>query len=478
MEQSNAAPAVMVMQDNAGSIKHSGFIRPFPDPTPVLFLLAAGSAILFWVAGVGWGALLLPGIFLLPIAVYLLSTNIYLALAALVIPAAMPHYFVEISGAKARPEHIATGLLCLAAIFIYKREDKRPVWMFLDLFVVAIIFMNIFSSIFMSIAPSQTFKWSMQQTLVILPYFLLRLLANNRRRFRQAMGLMLLAGTMAAAYGILCFYSYRLFGTEFGVAVGQYGEIPGVYGSQFEANLLGSYCGACLIIMLFMYFREKNRKLLWASAITFAGMVISLSRAALGATLLALAVLIIYSLRKRMVTRQTLRQACLVLAGVSVVLAASIAPLYLERFSTLALSNPTADDTTKIRVLGLGVALERTLEHPLLGAGTNSFQLDFDYAEIGYTGVDVGGWIGNTELRVWHDTGVVGLGFLLVFLWLLFRRALRATNAGSPELMGLLLAGLVYCVSFQATDATILSFPWVHLGMVATATSMSGPELT
>jgi len=454
------------MQDNAG-INNGALIRPFPDPTPVLFLLAAGSAILFWVAGMGWAALMLPSIFLVPSSIYLLSSNISFAIAAMMITAAVPRYFVEISGTKARPEHIVTGLLCLAAVFIYKRADSKPRWIFLDLYVIGFVLANIFSSVFASIAPAQTFKWSMQQTLGVLPYFLVRLLAGNMERFRQAVRLMLLAGTIAAAYGIICFYSYRLFGTQFGVEVGQYGDIPGVYGSQFEANLLGSYCGACFIIMLLMYFRGSSRKYLWGGAIAFAGLLISLSRAAIAGSALALAALLFYVMRSRITTPQLLRRAGLVLFAVSVVLAIGIVPLYVERFSSIDISNPTADDTTKVRVLTLGVAAERSLEHPVFGSGTNSFQLDFDYQEIGYN-ADGGGWIGNTEMRIWHDTGLIGLAIFLAFLGSLLVHALRAVRAnGPPELIGLLLAATVYCISFQATDATILSFPWIHLGLIA-----------
>jgi O-antigen ligase len=454
---------------NSADIKIGALIPPFPDPTPLLFLLAAASAILFWVAGMGWAALMLPSIFLVPVCIYLLSSNISFAIAAVMITAAMPRYFLEISGTKARPEHIVTVLLCLAAVFIYKRGDARPRWIFPDLLVLGFILANIFSSIFFSIAPAQTFKWSMQQTLAVLPYFLIRLLTSNPERFRQAMRVMLLCGTMAAAYGMICFYSYRLFGTEFGLDVGQYGEIPGVYGSQFEANLLGSYCGACFVIMLLMYFREGDRKYLWGSAITFAGLLISLSRAAVAASALALAALLFYVIRSRIATPQLLRRASLVLLAVTMVLALAIVPLYVERFSSVDISNPIADDTTKVRVLTLGVAAERSLEHPVFGSGTNSFQLGFDYEEIGYN-VDGGGWIGNTEMRIWHDTGLFGLAIFLAFLGSLLVRALRAVRAnGPPELIALLLAAIVYCISFQATDATILSFPWIHLGLIAAA---------
>lgn len=454
------------MRDNALS-------SPFPNPTPVLFLVAAACALLYWVGDMGWVAALPAVLCVVPAAVYLLSENITFALAAMIGSAAMPRYFVEISGIKARPEHIVTGLLCLAVIFIYKREDHVSGWMVADLLALAYILMNVFSSTFMSIAPAQTFKWSMQQTLAILPYFLVRVLAGNRERFRQAISIMLLAGSLEAAYAILCFFSYQLFGTDFGVDVGQYGDIPGIYGSQFEANLLGSYCGACLVIMLFRYFRERSRKYLWGIAITFAGLGISLSRAAVIATALVLTVQVYYSMRIGLANAQLLRRVTSAVVGVAVLLAASLVPMYVQRFRTLDLSNPTADDTTNIRVLGLAAAAERSLEHPIFGGGTNSFQLEFEYQEIGYD-TDRSGWIGNPEMRVWHDTGLIGLTIFIAFLGFVLVPAVRLVRRGPPsELIPLLLAAVLYSISFQATDAMILSFPWIHLGLIATAVTIS-----
>jgi hypothetical protein len=37
------------------------------------------------------------------------------------------------------------------------------------------------------------------------------------------------------------------------------------------------------------------------------------------------------------------------------------------------------------------------------------------------------------------------------------------------ELEALVLAFVVYCVSFQFTEGTLLAFTWVHLGMIACA---------
>jgi hypothetical protein len=68
---------------------------------------------------------------------------------------------------------------------------------------------------------------------------------------------------------------------------------------------------------------------------------------------------------------------------------------------------------------------------------------------------------------------VVGLLTFLTFLGslgLATRKALRNAT-GFNRVLGFALVAslLVYCVTFQSTDATLLAFPWVHLGMLAAA---------
>ncbi len=86
---------------------------------------------------------------------------------------------------------------------------------------------------------------------------------------------------------------------------------------------------------------------------------------------------------------------------------------------------------------------------------------------------DVAGWVGNTPLRILHDTGVVGLVIFLAFLWTLaraVRQAVRKAEYQTRTILTALSAGLLlYAITFQATEATILAFTWVHLGLLAAA---------
>src|SRR6266849_5436461 len=139
-----------------------------PDPTPVLFLAALTVALI-------WST----------------ETN---GPTVMLVTAAMPRLFIEIGGLKARPEHMVAGLLVVALFFALKKRQDPVRWVVADYFLLAYIAMNFVSSWFTSVAPMQTTKWAMRQVLVILPYFLLRLLAGNASAFRRAFQVVLAVG--------------------------------------------------------------------------------------------------------------------------------------------------------------------------------------------------------------------------------------------------------------------------------------------
>jgi O-antigen ligase len=444
-----------------------------PNPTPLLFLITA-IAILVWPDAIGLTTFVIAGAIAIPIVVISMARSSQVAIAVLLAASAAPRLSIEIGGLRARPEHIVSGILICIIPFLWKKRERPAKWIWPDYMLVAYVALVFFSSVFMSIEPGQTTKWAIQQGLVILPYLFLRLLITDRDRFRWAFRALLAVGATASAYAIICFYAYAFFNTTLGVEVEQYeGGVAATYGLQFEANILGAYSGALAVMMLIMYLWEGGGKYLIGC--TFFGLIamtVSLSRAALIATLLIFALAGIFAFKRRLLNHKVIFSFAAASLGAALLVMPLVQQHYTERFSTVEIEDPTSDPNTLTRAVQTISAADEITKHPIFGGGTASFQLAFDWQALG-VGWEDQGWIGNTELRVLHDTGIAGLLTFVIFLlslaWLAWKTLKRES---SPELIALMAGGAVYVLTFQATEGTLLAFPWVQLGLIGCAVSI------
>lgn len=165
-------------------------------------------------------------------------------------------------------------------------------------------------------------------------------------------------------------------------------------------------------------------------------------------------------------------------AVVLLLIATPIRAVLQERFANL-FSEGLAEETTITRYIVMAAALQDIPAHPLLGSGTASFQLSFDWAKYVPEWTNIPTWVGNVVVRIVHDTGLIGLVLILGFLvsiWRQVRQNLRRRTDETPILLGLWAGTLLYCISFEATDGSMLAFTWVHLGFLAsTAILIKGP---
>lgn len=412
-----------------------------------------------------------------PVIVFQFARHRMMAATALIAATAMGRFFLEISGLKVYLEYLAVGALALVVPFWLKRSSLRPTWIVADFLLLVYLGCNLLSSTLASTDPTQTLRWAMQQFIVVAPYFLLRLVAVDRAAFRKLFNILLAVGTLEAAYTVACFFSSILFGTKVGMEQEQYGAIAAPYGTQREPNIVGSYTAACLIMLLVIYFAKPSKKMLAAIAITAAAVMVSLSRAAVAAALIALIVTFIYGMRSEQVRKRTVLKAGLAVLGAWLAVAPAIVSIYQERLKTVSAADVAEDDTIGGRLLINALALQDILENPFLGTGTASFQLTEGAQQFAD---DAGAmWIGNTELRIMHDTGSLGLAVFISFLFfLLMGSVIALKRQAHPELLALLLSGIVYSIAFQATEGTLMAFAWVHFGMIGCALALFRRSLT
>jgi hypothetical protein len=401
----------------------------------------------------------------------------YGALFVLIAMSAMPVFYVEIFTWKARPEHFAAVIVLAAmlmACLIFKRHLQFDR---LDLWIAAYVAINFISSAFASPAPASTLRWALQNSLAIAAYFLIRILVCDLTSLRICFRILLGVGLVESIYGIGCWASHQLFNTSAGVQVGQYlVDVAAPYGSMYEANLFGAYTGGCAVLFLAWYLFEGRRlRYLICFLIASAATVLSFSRAALLALVLSTAWLIWKGRGSSKIDRKKLAIFVLAFGLIAAVASTSVGGIIGERFTSLY-SDGLTDETTISRVVIIQEALQEVPGHLLLGNGTASFNLTFDWARYMPAWSSEKTWIGNAPLRILHDSGTLGLAAIVgffVFVWRKIRRVKGGRLSSSGVLMGLQAGALVYAISFESTDGTILAFFWVHLGLLASAAILS-----
>jgi O-antigen ligase len=418
----------------------------------------------------GWVGWVMAGVVLIVLTV---TQWPYGALVILIGMSAMPRFFVEIFGWKARPEHFAVLIVSLVVCIWLLRSNRKIQLQTPDYCVLAYVAFNYVSSAFGSSSPSEALRWALLNNLAILPYFLIRLLVRNAETFRKAFRILLAVGIAESAYGILCYFSHQAFGTTVGVSVGHYlSDVSVPYGSLAEPNLFGAYAGCTAVLALVVYlFGERRFGYLMCFFVASLAAVLSLSRAALVA--LVVAVGWVYWRARHARVGHRSRAATLVVAVglILLIVGPAVGGVVQQRFGDV-FSQGLTEDTTALRLIETYQALQEFSEHPLIGTGTASLQLSFDWGKYIPDWGIYQSWVGNITVRILHDSGLLGmaafLGFLGSLCWKI-RLGLRGRTSRAPMLVALSAGALLYAISFQATDGTLGAFPWVHLGLLSSA---------
>src|SRR5262249_12935922 len=147
--------------------------------------------------------------------------------------------------------------------------------------------------------------------------------------------------------------------------------------------VLGAFGATGLIMALVLYFKERRTVFLMEAVLAYSGMMVSVCRAAVIASVVVAAVAGILLLRAPLLDWRRVVRVAGTLVVCPLVLMPAIYPLYVERFSKLNVSDVSADSETALRVVTMFVALEDIAEHPVLGNGTSSFQLAFSGRQLG-----------------------------------------------------------------------------------------------
>lgn len=416
-----------------------------------------------------------------------------LALAVLLIAAACDHYTVTLAGLHVKPEQVAAlaGLALATGYALRTRRvpESRPLRPFLLFLVILLL-----ASLLNAPDPGVGLRYTALVGLAASTAWLIYWLTDTPARLRAAVGLLIALG--GAEAGIV---GGSLVAGALGSPGGTQSGVGGVripYGTLWEPNLLGSYLAAAGILTLAALLAEPGRRrgrvLAGTLAAILVALVLSLARSALlgfgaGAGLVCAAA---WGAARRpggpLGTGPGARRAAVAglaalvfLAGPAPLLVPQLMQTLLARGNLPAL-HTQADPSVQVRAEGAGQALAGLVAHPLLGNGAGSFGMGHQDDQ------GAPGWLSNLELHLWYDSGLLGLGAVVLGLGVVGRAAWRgalrtpgvATDLRAATL-GLAGAGVTLLVAYQATEGSWLAFSWVYVGLLARAgriTTAAAPD--
>lgn len=402
----------------------------------------------------------------------------YGVLTLLIGASAMPVFYLDVFGWNARPEHFAV-FFAVFAVGAWAIVGKRRLKLNrLDYCILFFVGANFVGSSLGSSDPALTLRWALQNCLAVLFYFLIRLLLQNATILNRAVKIFLTIAVIESIYGMFCYMSHQVFDTSFGVQVGQYlGDVAAPFGTMYEPNLFGAYTASASVIFFSYYlFAGYHIRDLVCFLTTAIASFLSFSRASLVALLVVGAYL--FWKNHRQGEGKTLRKWMTVGLVAALILVLFLGPLgriVRERFTNLAYEG-LADETALGRAIVYQEALQEIPGHLLIGRGTASFNLTFDWNRYIPSWASEKTWIGNAPLRILHDTGLLGLASIVgffVIVWLRIRPALRTPSRKNCVAVALWAGMIIYSISFQLTDGTILAFTWVQFGLLASAATLS-----
>jgi hypothetical protein len=446
-------------------------------------------------------------------------------LAALGLATGIDRFIVRVESTNFRVELLVGGVALLAVVALL----GSAAWCALGLIewaLLAWLALSLASSILFSPQPSDSIKLTVLLAGLVVIFLATVMLLRSREGVFWCALLWVAIGSGVVLLGLVQGLLFTFFGITKGMHFnrtyedGIFSAIPMVTGTVWEPNLFGSYSLAVAAMAAGLAFAPQLSSRAWqwrlhlATAIGFAGVVVSMTRTVWLVAAVVVVVLTLSAIRFGFL-RLDLRVSRLAAGiGTGVVVGLLVA-LTLPKISWKT-DNPGAMTLVEVAErAGRGVrgepiegaadgsqvqresALEDRagelaevgqvpsllirqevminsfngwLQRPLLGWGTGAYRHVFTIAP------GAPNWIPNIFMHVLFDTGLVGLALFGGALGLTgmramssLRRPARRWTTADFATYGLLLAWLSLLLTYQLTDGTWMGFTWVLMAMLVAA---------
>jgi hypothetical protein len=404
-------------------------------------------------------------------------------LCALVLAGSVTRYTVDVGGFTVRPEEVVTILVAviMAGSMLARHEQLRGG--ILNLVVLLWLGANAAAGL-LGVYPLESTRAAALMTLTVMPFFLVQTLVSNEAEFRFTLKCVAVIGCLEAAFGLLVIAVYYLTGQNLGVQLDPISGAPSPYGTQWESNIFGSFVMAALLATLGLLFsrsadEKRSPALQWALVLMItvdaAAVMVSLARGAwvgLAAGSL-LAVPYLWS-RKWQIFRLASVAGVATAVGLSLLLTMGngvdqVAANFISRFQGVV--NIIDDPTVSERTQSSSLALSDWSTSVITGLGPGTFAIRYRSTS------GTPAWIGNMLVARLYDAGVIGL-ILFIVAWFGVMISAWIAQRGPPQndlkvqVRAVLMTVVGISVAYQATDASILAWPWIYLGLLATGASL------
>lgn len=321
---------------------------------------------------------------------------------------------------------------------------------------------NIFSTVLFADEKVRGLKLDAEIVAACLAYMVVLGLCQNRADLRRAISILWFVTVAEATLGILFVALYVAHVGSYGVQLGDFG-LPMAYGTQWEANIFGSYLLGNFFLLLGDYVSGKRDIGYTVGLIVvLAGILLSMTRTVWLALLVGLFVFALCMARRGMtVGRLKLLLAIIpVLALAGLVLGAST-PFAGRLLDVVNLGSSSASGRFTI----FNDALADWHSNAIFGLGTGSFN-------VGASPGQPHPWLPNLLLLTLHDTGIIGIAALVLLAVAFFTsatRALRFAGDLGPFVAGSIAAITALLIAFQTTSGFWFLYTWIVFGLASAA---------
>lgn len=384
-----------------------------------------------------------------------------------------------------RVDQLVLAVVLLSWLINFLRGRVRIHSTILDIPIIGLLLVGLLSTFLYSQNPFSYQSLFLQLVYASMYFYTVNALLDNKERIDKAVKFLMVVAVVHVVYAQLALGSF-LGGVDIGgiASAGLASKWPLTRGFLQESDLMGAYAGI-MMIMFAAHLLNQNKEKIFGQKFLVAGLVLllfttvtSFARApwlGLGAGIL---LLIFYARPKRNVINPK------TIAFIAIIIIVSVAFVYpvvnyafseysgqenilLQRVQDIV-NFESGSGGGRVRIQQL--AIERWQDKPFLGYGVLALTYD-DAATVG----SASPWLYSTVISSMHDTGIVGLTFMLwihiVPIVYTIKAAGKVRNTTRyASLMGFVIGDVVLVIASQASSFFWLGFPWIYLGvMVATA---------